>query len=121
VHDLHAVEALIARLGRELEDLGIARVETVRVRTDATFTPEALTQAYEMLTPGTALEGSTLVVEVAPIDGRCPACGTTWAATPDDLAGHLLVCPSCGVPSPLGEPARLELLGIGAPSAGSGP
>jgi Zn finger protein HypA/HybF involved in hydrogenase expression len=107
VHDVHAVEALIQRLRREPE-----KVSEVRIRATAAFSPEALEQAYEMLTGGTALEGSCLVVETACSELACPACGVSWIASADDLALHLIVCPFCGATSPAGDTSAIEVVAI---------
>jgi hydrogenase nickel incorporation protein HypA/HybF len=112
VHDYHAVKALVERLQAELERHEGVRIGEVRIRADATLSPEALEQAYEMLTRDTPLEGSRLVVE-APADERlCEACGSSWTATHEDVAGHLLICPSCGALSGIEGGSGLELIGV---------
>jgi Zn finger protein HypA/HybF involved in hydrogenase expression len=111
VHDYHAVKALVEHLGRELGPEA-GRVDEVRVRADATLSPEALEQAYEMLTKDTPLEGSRLVVE-EPLDEQlCETCGTSWTATHEDVAGHLLICPSCGALSAIEGTTGLEVVGV---------
>ena len=108
MHDLHAVEALIARLtGAGLRDL-----TEVRIQAGPTFSPEALEQAYAMLTQDTPLAGSRLVVEDLPDERGCSACGRRWTVTRDDVAGHVVLCPSCGSPSPIDGGASVEVLGI---------
>jgi Zn finger protein HypA/HybF involved in hydrogenase expression len=121
VHDYHAVEALVERLSQELDDLRILHVGTVHVRADLMYSPEALEQAYEMLTPGTGLEGSMLFVEPASTERRCPTCRAAWEPTPDDVAGTLLVCPACGAPSAVERPKGLEIVSVEPRSAGSFP
>jgi Zn finger protein HypA/HybF involved in hydrogenase expression len=112
VHDYHAVKALLDHLTIELDDLDEEPVDRVRIRADATLSPEALEQAYEMLTRDTPFEGSRLVVD-EPADRRlCESCGTSWTATHDDVAGHLLICPSCGTLSPLEGTGGLELVEV---------
>lgn len=99
MHDHRAIEALMERLaGRE-------HVAEVRVRAGPAYEPEALEQAYEMLTRDTPLAGSRLAVERA--DLECAECGT--AADLTDLAGGILLCPSCGTVS---RPERLERLEV---------
>lgn len=107
MHDHHAVEELIERLSC------LEHVREVRVRAGAIFSPEALEQAYEMLTAGTPLESSYLVVEELPEERGCPACGASWVVSPDDVAGHVVLCPSCGTPSPIGsQGAGIEVVGV---------
>ncbi len=109
MHDYHAVSALIRRLAGE-PDAGA--VEEVRVRASPVFSPESLQQAYEMQTLDTPLEGSRLLVEEAEDERVCEACGAAWRLSRDDVAGHLVVCPSCGTPAPIGEDIGLELLEV---------
>lgn len=110
VHDHHAVEALIDRLTR----MGLQDVTVVRVRAGMAFSPEALRQAYEMLTQDTPLEGSRLVVEALPEERSCSACGWTWEVSSEDVAGHVVLCPSCGAASPCEEDAGIEVVSIAA-------
>jgi len=111
VHDHDAVRALVERLTDGSTDLP-ADVAEVRIRAGAAFSPEALEQSYEMLTPGTPLEGSRLLVEPAQDECVCARCGSSWIPTISDLAGHVLLCPSCGAPLPIDDFASIEVLGI---------
>jgi len=43
---------------------------------------------------------------------ECAQCGTAWAVSPDDVAGHLVICPSCGALAPPDAGAAIELLEI---------
>jgi Zn finger protein HypA/HybF involved in hydrogenase expression len=110
VHDYHAVCALIARLAR---DPSLAEdIAEVHVRASPVFSPEALRQAYQMLTEDTPLSGSRLLVEQLADRRECAQCGSAWAVSPDDVAGHLVLCPSCGALAPLDAGAVIELLEI---------
>ena len=82
------------------------------MRASPVFSPEALRQAYQMLTADTPLGGSRLLVEELADRRDCARCGTAWAVTPDDVAGHLVVCPSCGALAPLDAGAAIELLEV---------
>jgi len=108
VHDHHAVEALIDRLTRA----GLGGVTEVRIQAGAAFSPEALQQAYQMLTPDTPLEGSRLVVADLAEERSCAACGRSWAVTREDVVGHVVVCPSCGALSPIEGSAGIEVVGV---------
>ncbi len=111
MHDYHAVTALIRRLAA---DPAAGGLDEVRVRASPVFSPESLQQAYEMQTLETPLAGSRLVVEEATEDRTCGACGTTWRLSANDVAGHLVVCPSCGALTPIDETVGLELLEVTA-------
>ena len=110
MHDYHAVRALIEHLTAE-GDLPEGILE-VRVEASAEYSPEALVQAYEMLAEGTRLEGSRLVVAEADQRRQCLSCGASWTLTPDEVIGHLVVCPSCGAASLLGGTAGLRLVEV---------
>ncbi len=110
MHDYHIVSDLVARLTR---DPSLAeRVAEVRVRASPVFSPEALLQAYEMLTEETPLAGSHLVVEELADRRECATCREIWTVSGNDVAGHLIICPSCGTPSPLEGGSGIELLEI---------
>ena len=113
MHDYHAVEALVERLAGD-EAVAAGSVAEVRIRADVVFTPEAMEQAYAMLTPGTPLEGSRLVVEEVTRDEECSACGTVWTVSRDDLAGHMLMCPSCGALSSIEGGSGIEVVAVTA-------
>ena len=108
MHDYHAVESVVERLtAAHLTD-----VAEVRIRAGAAYSPVALRQAYEMLTLGTALAGSHLLVESADQECACPACGESWHVTCEDLMGHTAICPSCGVASPVEGASGVQVIGI---------
>ena len=87
-------------------------VVEVRIRASPVFSPEALQQAYEMLTAGTPLAGSRLGIEDPPEQRTCSRCGIAFTLTRDDVAGHLVLCPTCGEPSAVELAAAIEVLGI---------
>ncbi len=57
--------------------------------------------SYEILSKGTALEGSILQVEETPGYARCTNCNYTEKLETDDLSFHFslpqITCPQCGV------------------------
>ncbi len=112
MHDYHAVSALVERLTGDSHQLEGRHVAEVRIRASPVFSPEAMEQAYEMLTQDTPLAGSRLVVEALADRRECAACGQPWTVSRDDVAGHLLVCPSCGALSPLEGGSGIELVGV---------
>ncbi len=112
MHDYQAMTQLVERLRGELDDATLSDVTEVRIRADPVFSPEALGQAYEMLTQDSPLAGSTLAVEERSSERACPTCGERWTADRDDLAGHVLVCPSCGALVPVEGGADIEVMSI---------
>jgi hydrogenase nickel incorporation protein HypA/HybF len=111
MHDYHAIKALVERLS-DAPEVELEGVTEVRIRAGAGFSPEALQQAYEALTPGTPLEGSRLAVEELRQEIGCSACGRRWVVSPEDIAGHLVVCPTCGALNPIEAATGLEVVEI---------
>ncbi len=77
---------------------------------------ESLGTAYEILTRGTALEGSTLEMSAAAGLAACQGCGFEGSAA--DLGEELseppalLLCPRCGSPLLIISGAGIALLGV---------
>lgn len=98
----------------ELLDAAVARagdrpVELVRVRRATTVPEDVLRQAWEMLVPGTLLDGALLEVEPFDVRLACP-CGFDGALEHDDVIGpSQVVCPSCGDLRGIPPTAELEL------------
>ncbi len=112
MHDFHAAEALVERLKGDYSTAELECVAEVQIRASAVYSPEALQQGYEMLTLGTALCASRLVVEEAACDHRCPNCGRTWRISRDDLVDHMILCTFCATLSPIDANACVELLAV---------
>lgn len=53
--------------------------------------PDSLGFYFELLTPGTALDGATLVIEEVPARGTCTDCGTRF-----EIEVLAFTCPACG-------------------------
>jgi hypothetical protein len=56
------------------------------VRASPVFSPEALRQAYQMLTQDTMLSGSRLFVEELATAASARCAGRRWELSPDDVA-----------------------------------
>jgi Zn finger protein HypA/HybF involved in hydrogenase expression len=108
MHDYHAVETVVGRL----REANLTGVDEVRIRAGAAYSPVALRQAYEMLTLGTPLQSSRLVVEAAQTECTCPACGTSWDVRCEDVLGGMVVCRSCGTPAEVEGLADIVVVGI---------
>ncbi len=65
----------------------------------------AARQAYEVLTRGTALEGSRLTMEILPATVACPECGFQGELAAGEVDPHdlmpLVECPKCRSLSPV--------------------
>lgn len=111
MHEYASVESLVQSLLHEVQTKGQQRVQAVRVRRGATFSEEAVRQAFAALTLGTALEHAELKLEelVAPI--QC-GCGHRRSLNVTEQDGYPYLCPECGdlvevIPGP-----DLELLEV---------
>ncbi len=93
MHELSLVESIITIVEEERERHGIPRLKRVYVKNGALAgaVTEALTFAWEALTPGTDLAGVELVVEDVPLVVRCGGCGTEFS--PEDR--RFMPCPNC--------------------------
>ena len=96
VHELAIVDALIEQVRQEIGQAGAAgpvtRVELVVGRFSGVC-PDSLRFAFEMLAPGTIVEGAELTLRQPPAIARCRACGAQTEI--EDLAG---TCPRCESP-----------------------
>lgn len=64
---------------------------TVRIGRLTAVVPESLRYHFDLLVPGTFLEGAALVIEEVPVRGRCAACAARFEI--DTLS---FTCPACG-------------------------
>ncbi len=64
---------------------------TVRVGRLTTVIPASLRYHFDLLAPGTVLEGATLLVEEVPIRGRCSDCAAGF-----EIETLSFTCPACG-------------------------
>jgi Zn finger protein HypA/HybF involved in hydrogenase expression len=98
----------------ELVDAAVAHaaggpVALVRVRRATTVPEDVFLQAWEMLVPGTPLDGVALEVEPFEVRLACP-CGFDGVLEHDDVIGpSQVVCPSCGDLRTVPPTAELEL------------
>lgn len=97
MHELSIAQSLVEMAVRSLAHVRVQRVVEVRVAIGALsgVAAEALLFAYDVVTEGTPLAGSTLVIRHVPAIIRCANCQRD--ATVDDE--HWLSCPTCGTPS----------------------
>jgi hydrogenase nickel incorporation protein HypA/HybF len=64
---------------------------TVRIGRLTRIAPDSLRQHFDLLVPGTPLEGASLNIEEVPIGGRCVDCAASF-----EMEVLSLVCPQCG-------------------------
>jgi hydrogenase nickel incorporation protein HypA/HybF len=95
MHELSICLGIMEAALAGLEGLGppVPRVDrvTVRIGRLTAVVPDSLLYHFDLLTPGTRLEGAALAVEEVPIRGRCADCAAGFQI--DTLS---FTCPHCG-------------------------
>jgi Zn finger protein HypA/HybF involved in hydrogenase expression len=106
VHEVGLVAELV---DAALEHAAGRAIALVRVRRATTVPEDVFLQAWEMLVPGTPLDGVALEVEPFEVRLVCP-CGFDGVLEHDDVIGPgQVVCPSCGQLRGVPPTAELEL------------
>lgn len=111
MHEFGIVEGIVHNVLPQLDAQGIKQITQVHFRRGSAFNEDALRQAYEATTFGTALEGAVLVIDTVNLDYVCQ-CGYQQVITSDNLEGHMFVCPQCGYVYEVDEAHDLELIEI---------
>lgn len=104
MHEVSVVTGIVDAVIEELSKYDVERVNSVTVMVgDLTnLGGEQMSFAYGIVTEGTILEGSELVIERVPVEVRCGSCGYTGPAdtlSDPDYETHsvpVLACPGCG-------------------------
>ena len=89
MHEMALCEAIASSVSKLAEDATVTTV-SIRVGHFRQVVPDALSFCWEMLTEGTNLGGSKLLIEQIPAVIECEACG---AETTLDVP--LLMCQAC--------------------------
>lgn len=97
MHELSIAAAIAEMAGEEAARRGV-RVHAVHLKLGplSGVVKEALLFAYDVAVQGTALEGSHLVVEDAPVVAFCRECGMNQPIA----SMQSLCCPQCRAPTP---------------------
>jgi hydrogenase nickel incorporation protein HypA/HybF len=98
MHELSIAQQLVGVAEPAARAANAACVRRVRLRLGrlAGVVRESLEFAYELVTEGTLLAGSTLDIEDVPVVARCKTCAEDVAIA----EVHVLRCPRCGLPTP---------------------
>jgi hydrogenase nickel incorporation protein HypA/HybF len=95
VHELSICEGIIEVATAALERLArpLPRVScvTVRIGRLTAVVPDSLRYHFDLLIPGTALEGAALVIDDIPIRACCAGCGARF-----EIEVLSFSCPRCG-------------------------
>ena len=104
MHEVSVVADLVAAIVKELEKYKVNWVDevTIVVGKLTNLGAEQLEFAYEIITKGTILEGSKLIVLEEEIELKCEACGYEGPAKSIEFGEEshyrlpVLSCPECG-------------------------
>lgn len=128
MHEYGLIQDVVALVLQRSSADGGGHVASVRIEVGEFLAAsrESMETAYEVLTRGTALEGTHLEISEAPGRVRCEACGFQGSGA--DLGETLseppvvLLCPTCGAPLLVTEGGGIALLDVQLQDRGrSGP
>ena len=95
MHELSICYGILEVARAALEPLArpLPRVErvTMRIGRLTAVVPDTLSYYFDLLTPGTDLEGAGLTIEEVPIRGRCEECAASF-----EIETLSFTCPRCG-------------------------
>lgn len=95
MHELSICQGIIEVARTALEELPpppppVSRV-TVRIGRLTAVVPDSLRYHFDLVTPGTFLDGASLVIEEVPIRGHCADCAARF-----EIDTLIFTCPGCG-------------------------
>lgn len=96
MHELSIMESALTMALNRAQEKGAGKIYSIRLRIGALsgVVPEALSFAFDALTPGTLAEGAQLVIDAVPARFWCSDCRKEFPAA--DLMAE---CPGCRRPS----------------------
>ena len=109
MHEFAIVQALVEELQGRIAPQD--QVQEIRLERASAFSEDSLRELFAALSKGTALENASLTVETVARHVVC-ACGYDQVVTPDDLVGHMFVCPACGQVSEVPHADDLKVLDV---------
>ncbi|MGI5964396.1 MAG: hydrogenase maturation nickel metallochaperone HypA [Candidatus Methanomethylophilaceae archaeon] len=122
MHEVSVISDIVNAVLEKLEEYNVESVKSVEIVVgDMTqLGEEQLSFAYEVVTRGTILENSELVIEREPIEVECKGCGYSGPVKvieSGDYVSHsipILSCPECGgkIKVVAGQSCRIKSLEI---------
>ena len=92
MHEVGIAHGIIKIIQQETAKHGMSKVRRVHVRIGelSNLVPDALSFAFETISPGTIAEGAELKIEIVPPKGRCEKCDIEFP-----VDGIMFFCPQC--------------------------
>ena len=127
MHEFAIATSLVEALQELVKEQSASKVLEVHLKVGKlrVISIDQLKFSYEILSKGTALEGSVLDVEETPGYARCTNCQYSEKLEIDDLSFHFslpqMTCPQCGTNLVLegGDECLITRVRMSAPSASS--
>ena len=109
MHELSIADAIVTIASRHAKGRPVSRVD-VKVGHLRQVVPDSLQFAFELITPGTELEGAELALEVVPAAVRCRKCEVETTLT--EFPAHCGACGGFDVEVTAGEELLVESIEV---------
>lgn len=92
MHEMSIAQSLIQIIREEMTRHNVARLKSVRLHIGqlSAVVPESLSFCFSIMTEGTALEGTELIMDIVPLLGSCRDCGRRF-----EIENYVFECPAC--------------------------
>ena len=93
MHEMSIAQSLLDIIREEMAKHNAKLLRSVRLHVGqlTAIVPDALSFCFEVITAGSELEGSRLIIEVIPLKGHCKDCNETF-----EIKDYAFACPICG-------------------------
>ncbi|MFO7736934.1 MAG: hydrogenase maturation nickel metallochaperone HypA [Desulfatiglandaceae bacterium] len=93
MHEMSIAHSLIEIVKEEMIKNDVRMLKAVRVHIGqmSAIVPESLSFCFEVMTSGTELEGTRLLMEIIPLEGVCTDCERAF-----EIQDFVFLCPQCG-------------------------
>lgn len=93
MHEMSIAQSLIQIIREEMTRHNVGRLKSVRLQVGqlSAVVPESLSFCFAVMTEGTALEGTELIMDIVPLVGSCQNCGHRF-----EVENYVFECPACG-------------------------
>jgi hydrogenase nickel incorporation protein HypA/HybF len=93
MHEMSIAQSLLEIIREEMLRHNAHTLKSVRLHIGqlSAVVPASLSFCFEVMTSGTDLEGTQLIMEVIPLEGKCRECTQAF-----EIHDYAFVCPECG-------------------------
>jgi len=92
MHEMSIAQSLVDIIKEEMVKHDARGLKSVRLHIGqlSAIVPKSLSFCFEVMTSGTDLEGTELVMEIVPLRAACRECGETF-----EIKDYSFECPNC--------------------------